>query len=32
MVDVSSSKNNESNDNLTDEFKVTPWQVEGKID
>jgi len=32
MVDDSSSKNNESNDNLTDEFKVTPWQVEGKID
>ena len=31
MVD-DSSKNNESNDNLTDEFKVTPWQVEGKID
>ena len=32
MIDVSSNKNNESNDNLTDEFKVTPWQVEGKID
>lgn len=32
MIDVSSSKNNESNDNLTDEFNVTPWQVEGKID
>jgi tryptophanyl-tRNA synthetase len=32
MVDISSNKNNESDDNLTDEFKVTPWQVEGKID
>jgi tryptophanyl-tRNA synthetase len=33
MVDpIQSSHNEETNNNIHDEFKVTPWEVEGEID
>lgn len=33
MVDpIQSSHNEETKNNIHDEFKVTPWEVEGEID